>query len=544
MGHFGWSGLLRILGALVALQGCSRSSAEPEKVGVYYLSSQRLSGEDTVTAPGMTGGPSVSILVTVDEAGNVIDAEVSDNSFEADASAALAEARRWTFRPQTFNGHPVQAVGEIEINLRPPEVPPDLSVPFPIAPLSDVEITLERSACFGRCPDYRVSITGVGKVRFSTREMDFPGTAAEVHRMFNGNNVLWSGTHETTIESRAVATLVQRFRSAHFMGLKSDYTAGVTDSPTYRLTLRIGNTTKQVTDYVGEWVGMPGSVSALEDNVDTVAQTARWVRGNAATVALLKSEGFDFRSKDAAELVQSTMRLSGGEADQSGTSELISAVIAAGLDLSAPVETGPPRERERTSPIGVEIAKYAIEAGNESLFDEMVKRRQVSRMMQNDLDESFASGSGCSARIAKALVEAGANPKAKNSDEGNALHALRGRYGPCSEATSAKRAGMARTLVGLRVPLEDRDELGWTPLMGCDDPEVAQVLLKAGANPNAKDKDGTTVLLSVDDDRVAILLLRAGADPKAKDEDGTVRDQARSHHWPGTLAWLDVHGIH
>ena len=79
--------------------------------------------------------------------------------------------------------------------------------------------------------------------------------------------------------------------------------------------------------------------------------------------------------------------------------------------------------------------------------------------------------------------------------------------------------------------------------MGSNDPAVAQVLLKAGANPNAKDDDGTTVVLSLDDDRAVITLLRSGADPKAKDGDGTLRQQARKRHWPGTLAWLDEHRI-
>jgi hypothetical protein len=491
----------------------------------------------------MSGGAQVSVLVTVDETGNVIDAEVSDNAFKADASAALAEARKWKFRPQTFDGRPVQVVGEIEFYFNPPEIPPDPTVPFPSAPASEFEITLERSACFGTCPDYRVSITGDGRIRFSTLEMNFPGTAAEVHRMFNGENVLWPGTHEATVSPQAVADLVGKFRRAHFMGLKSDYSAEVTDNPTYALTLRAGNVTKRVTDYVGRWVGMPASVSALEDEVDALAGTDRWIRGNAETVSLLKSQDFNFRSQDAANLVLSAIRLGRGDEDQSGTNELIRGVIAAGLDMSTQVEVRSGRQAAAKRPIGAEIAKFAIESGKDALFDEIVGRRQVSRMTQRELDDSFAGGMGCSPHIAKALVKAGANPRA-NSSDGNALNALRSSFGPCSEASSAKRAEMARTLVGLGVPLEARDDLGWTPLMGCDDPEVAQILLKAGANPNAKDKDGTTVLLSVDDDRVAILLLRAGADPKAKDEDGTVRDQARSHHWPGTLAWLDAHGIH
>ena len=121
---------------------------------------------------------------------------------------------------------------------------------------------------------------------------------------------------------------------------------------------------------------------------------------------------------------------------------------------------------------------------------------------------------------------------------------MRESWGPCSDVSRDVRADMALTLVALGVPLEGRDDtLGWTPLMGCNDPEVAAILLKAGANPNARGEDGTTPILSVDDDRVAVLLLRAGADPKTKDDDGMVRDQATKNRWPATLAWLDAHGI-
>jgi ankyrin repeat protein len=149
---------------------------------------------------------------------------------------------------------------------------------------------------------------------------------------------------------------------------------------------------------------------------------------------------------------------------------------------------------------------------------------------------------GCSAEIAKALIAAGANPKAIG-EKGNALHALRSSYGHCANAGSAKRVEMAATLVALGVPLEARDNMGWTPLMGCNDPAVAQALLKAGANLNAKDDNGTTAVLSMTDDRAVLTLLRAGADPRAKDRYGTLREQAQKRYWPGTLAWLDEHGI-
>ncbi|QNA85115.1 hypothetical protein G4G27_14755 [Sphingomonas sp. So64.6b] len=528
--------------ALLAFQGCSASSQTAPKIGVYGLSSQRISGAESVRAPGVSGFAQVSVLVTVDVDGNVVDAKVVDDRFKGDASAALAAAKEWKFRPQSFDGKPIQALGEITIEFDPPEFSPDASVPFPTAAPGDIEITLERSACFGTCPDYRVTITDDGKVRFSTRTMNFPGTAAEVHRMFNGENVLWAGTHDAEVSPQAVAVLIERFRDAHFMGMKPEYFAGVTDNPTYALTLRVGKTTKRVVDYVGKEAGMPAGVTALENAVDQLAGTDRWVRGNAQTIALLKAQGFDFKSRDAAQLVRSAIQLNNWPPNQAGANELIQAAIANGLDFSTSVNIGVRGRSKETATIGSVIASYAAETGNEALFEDMSRAGQVARMSKKSLDSALLSGMGCSARIAKALVEAGANPKAVG-ENGNALHALRSSYGRCAYAGSAKRVEMAAALVALGVPLEAKDNIGWTPLMGCDDPAVTRILLNAGANPNAKDGDGTTVVLSVDDDRVVLTLLRAGADPKAKDRDGTLRQQARKRHWPGTLNWLDEHGI-
>lgn len=530
------------LTALLAFLGCSASSQSAPKIGVYGLSSQRLSGAESVRVPGASGFSQVSVLVTVDVDGNVTDARVADNRFDGDASAALAAAKRWKFRPQSFDGKPIQAVGEIAIEIDPPEIPPDTSVPFPTAAPEDIEITLERSACYGTCPDYRVTIRGDGKVRFSTREISFPGTAAEVHRMFNGRNVLWAGNHEAQVSPQAVAVLIERFRTSHFMGMKPEYVAGVTDNPTYALTLRIGKVTKRVVDYVGKEIGMPASMTDLENAVDEVADTDRWVRGNAQTVALLKAQGFNFRSRDAAELVQSAIQLNRWPPEQAVANELIQMAIAEGLDLSMTVDVGIPGRSNESATIGSVIAQNAAETGNVTLFEEMKREGQVARMTKKSMDSAFLSDMGCSAQIAKALVEAGANPKAVG-ENGNALHKLRSGYGRCADADSAKRVEMAAALVALGVPLEARDSIGWTPLMGSNDPAVAQTLLKAGANPNASDDDGTTVVLSMDDDRAVLTLLRAGADPKAKDGDGTLRQQARKRHWPGTLAWLDEHQV-
>lgn len=148
------------------------------------------------------------------------------------------------------------------------------------------KITLQRSACFGTCPDYKVTIQGDGRVSFTTATAP-ADPVSSVHREFSmSQGVLFPGTHEDRIAPDLFAALVAKFRSAGFYNLKREYVAGVTDSATYKLTFDTGRKSKVVTDYVGREVGMPKAVTDLENAVDELAGTARWVRGSAKSYPL------------------------------------------------------------------------------------------------------------------------------------------------------------------------------------------------------------------------------------------------------------------
>ena len=132
-------------------------------------------------------------------------------------------------------------------------------------PTRDFTITLERSVCFGRCPDYTVSIDEDGNVVFE-----------------GGRFVAASGKHEANVGADAAATLLAQFENAGFWTLQNEYRARVTDLPTYVLTLRVGDREKRVLDYGGTMMGMPEIVRDLEHAVDETAQTAQWVSADAA----------------------------------------------------------------------------------------------------------------------------------------------------------------------------------------------------------------------------------------------------------------------
>jgi Domain of unknown function (DUF6438) len=484
---------------ILSICGCMASAQSPEKVGFHDLAEQKLTGTDSISVKGGSRFSNLSVVVTVDIDGKVIDARADDNYFKLDPKPALAAARLWTFRPFQFEGRPVQAIGSIRITYEEAEIPPKTTVVFP-EPSENDKITLLRGGCYGSCPSYSVSIRRDGQVLFSTQKDGLSDLAAEEFGEFNRNYVLWSGIHETWVDPKAAANLFEKFRTAHFFGMNDKYRSGVTDNPTYILSLKVGNKVKEVEDYVGGDVGMPAVVTSLEDAVDKLAGSDRWIKGNAETVALLKSEKFDFKSKAAAKLVETSMLFNQrSPEDSKDISAFISAMIDAGLLLEFEVGKAPDN-----LPLGALIADYSARNGAEFLFEKIAKLGYVKRLSEKRLSDAFTSSMGCSAIIARSLISAGANPKAKG-ENGNALHELVNTYGGCEKVDLETRVQMAQTLIALGVPLEAHNENASTPLMGCDIPEIVQVFLAAGANVNARNEDGATPLLMASDDRVALM---------------------------------------
>ncbi len=121
-------------------------------------------------------------------------------------------------------------------------------------------ITLSRGPCFGFCPDYTVTITGDGQVTYTGRR--FVNVVGEQH---------------ATISTADVARLLQRFDAIDFDRLQDAYSANVSDLPTYTLTLERAGRRKVVVDYGGIQAGMPPAVRELQQEIDRVANTGRWV---------------------------------------------------------------------------------------------------------------------------------------------------------------------------------------------------------------------------------------------------------------------------
>lgn len=205
----------------------------------------------------------IRLTLTVSSSGEVIDAEAGGSpEFLKYWPQLQGEVREWKFVPFKKHGKPVISQVEEYIDLVPPERLPKVHVAVPtIRPDSKITIVLKRGACYGTCPSYDVVV--------STGGIEFDGHSC----------VAALGKHAAPVDGNEVRKLASKFVAADFYSMDTEYEATVTDMPAYVLSIQVDGQEKEVTDYVGRWVGMPTIIEELEDDVDALAQTGRWVQG-------------------------------------------------------------------------------------------------------------------------------------------------------------------------------------------------------------------------------------------------------------------------
>jgi Domain of unknown function (DUF6438) len=217
----------------------------------------------SIPLDGVTSGTDqIGLTLTVSPAGTVIKAVPRADPEPLKFWPKLqSEIYNWKFTPFEVDGKPVTAEVEEYVALAPPERFPTKHVPPPVLrPDSKVTINLQRTVCYGRCPAYSVTV--------STQGIVFYGAAF----------VTASGKHTAAVDADQVRKLAQRFIDADFYSMAPEYRATVTDNSTYTLSITIDGHRKKIIDYVGSWVGMPAIINELEDDVDTLAHSDRWIR--------------------------------------------------------------------------------------------------------------------------------------------------------------------------------------------------------------------------------------------------------------------------
>ncbi len=135
---------------------------------------------------------------------------------------------------------------------------------------ADLLITLQRTMCFGACPDYTLTIKASGSVTFK-----------------GGRFTKTKDTVRSRITRSSLRELVREFRRSRFTSFANDYSRGgacegyATDNPSEIISIRMNRKTKRVNHYFG---CMGKAVNEklkplveLGKTIDRITNSERWV---------------------------------------------------------------------------------------------------------------------------------------------------------------------------------------------------------------------------------------------------------------------------
>lgn len=510
--------MVRGLGVVVCLLASAAGVASDEKTAVYpKFGSDVAEAHEikphrrTIPVRGAQGGfNQLTLTVTVSPTGDVIKAEASgDETSMKFWRQVEGEVHQWRFTPFERDGKAEAVEYEEYVNLVPPERFPKVHVAAPaVRPDSKVTITLQRTGCFGTCPGYTVAVGTDGIV--------FDG----------GGYVVAAGKHTDKVDASEVRELAKRFVAADFYSMDAEYRAGVTDNPTYMLSIAIDGRKKEVEDYVGSWVGMPAVITELEDSVEEFAQTKRWIEGGEGLVPALKAEGYNFESYEAQVMLK--------EASTRGEAWTVQELLAADVPLK-PFEAPKPYAEHMTTPFA-KVGWLAAAGGNPEALKVLIGAG-ASKEDQSDKDLALvnAARSG-KIEAVRALIADGANPSADLSKltvtetGGGMTMEGQGAGSVLIYAAESGNPAVVREILSHHPKLEAKDREGKTAIFWAgeyryDDEDGARVecvklLAEAGANVNARDDEGETALHGTFLTDVEEELLKLGADVNARNKDG------------------------
>ena len=558
---FLWIGLASMVGAAAAQETAAvRQQEAVAEVALPQFEYDAARGHElkphrrSIPTAGMESGfNQLHVTLTVNVAGDVVGAKATgDDKVMGHWPEVVGEVKGWKFKPFEVDGKAVTAEVEEYVDLVPPERLPKVHVKGPeVGKDSKIAITLERTGCYGSCPSYKVTVTQGG--------VEFEG----------GGFVVARGEHKAGVDSEAVRELAKRFVEADFYSLENEYHWNATDLPTYVVGVSIDGRAKQVVDYEGEQEGMPGVVTELEEAVDEVAGTDRWIAGGDGLVPALKAEGYAFKSYEAQVMLK--------EAAQRGETETVRELLEAGVPLK-PYPA--PKPKHRYDGIPFDHVGWLTAAAEHPETLQVLMDAGASEKDQKDKDGALLGAVRAGKLDAmRALVAYGADPNVDPrklmvteggswmtmsgqgqgslliyaAESGNPevvkevlrLHPnleAKGREGKTAmfaaaesgrEGTDETRVECVRLLVAAGANVNARDEDGNTPLHETYLTDVEEELLKLGADVNARNKDGETPIFTTVDDEAIPLFVKYGADLTVRNKAGqTVLEAAEKDKGP------------
>jgi hypothetical protein len=145
----------------------------------------------------------------------------------------------------------------LSINACAPNASPSSATPTENT-FSDLVITLERTACHGTCPVYKLTIEGNGDVIYVGQDF-----------------VQVKGKQTASLSPAQIQDLVSAFEQAKIFTLP-DYThEDTTDSPSVITSITLNGKTKTVNHYYGD-NSAPQTLFDLESKIDEITNSKQW----------------------------------------------------------------------------------------------------------------------------------------------------------------------------------------------------------------------------------------------------------------------------
>jgi hypothetical protein len=118
-------------------------------------------------------------------------------------------------------------------------------------------ISMEKTACYGKCPVYSITIYGTGKTEFT-----------------GSKNVKMLGKYEKQLSKEETLKIFNAFYASNFSDFLSEYDSGVTDVPTTIMSFLHKGYNKIIRDKMGA----PAELKALEKMVEGVVGAEGWTK--------------------------------------------------------------------------------------------------------------------------------------------------------------------------------------------------------------------------------------------------------------------------
>ena len=434
--------------------------------------------------------------------------------------AAEQTALLYRYRPFEVAGVPAEVLVEASVSFSLPPHGLGPHVPFP-------EVTdLARVVMEYGDGSINLRVTGEGIV-----EYDGLGRVAV------------AGKHQRRITHEEVQRLLQAFRDADFFSLSDDCTVGATDIGTTTTSIQVGATKKAVTD---DWVQVPPVLKDVQEAMLKLSHSEQWTKGNADTVPGLLAETSDPHARrdllsqalpgvatygDAATIAD--MLATGvdlefrGEWDatalmhaaERGLADMVGVLLKAGADRRT-------RDKESRSALffgagsgNAKVVELLLAAGADANEDD--KYRDTPLM------GAAAAGNP---EVVRLLLHSGARVNARNvrkqsalisaasGDAGFAMMEMGRRRAEVPEET-IHRDVVVRMLLDAGADINARGWDGETALFSLEDDAVRE-LLQHHINIEARNNYGETALVETVSEDIADLLVKAGANVNAQDKKG------------------------